>query len=89
MAARLISSQVTMTSTPALIATGMVGVSQVTMHCDNAVKVYIGAADVSTTTGLEIHTGDTLTIHLPEGVKLYGVVQSGSHDLTILHTGGA
>jgi hypothetical protein len=50
--------------------------------------VYVGDAAVTTSTGMELHKGVTVTIWLPEADKLYGVVSSSTQVVTYLHTGG-
>jgi hypothetical protein len=72
-----------------LIAQGLTGASWITLHCESATKVYIGGAAVDDVNGFEIHQNSTITIWLPENIKLYAVVKTGSVDLATIQTGGA
>ena len=84
------SGQVTIAATPTLITTGLIGASWLALHAPaGGNQIYIGGATVSTTTGLELHKGQTVTIWLPENAKLYGIVASGTETLPWLLTGGA
>lgn len=74
--------------TATLITTGVVGASWVALHASGNTQIYIGAAEVTTTTGLELHKANTVTVWLPESGKLYGVVASGTETVTWLLTGG-
>ena len=89
MAAQMISKVTEVGTTAVLIATGMSGASWITLHCESATKVYVGGASVSTANGFEIHPNSTLTLWLPEGIKMYAIVNSGTVDLATIHTGGA
>jgi hypothetical protein len=89
MAAQLISKTTAIGTTPVLIAQGLTGASWITLHCESATKVYIGGDAVDDVNGFEIHPNSTVTIWLPESVKLYAVVKNGSVDLTTIQTGGA
>ncbi len=82
------NGQVTITTEPTLITTGVVGASWVSLHMSGNTTVYVGDAAVTTSTGMELHKGVTVTIWLPEADKLYGVVESSTQVLTYLHTGG-
>jgi hypothetical protein len=89
MAAQLISKTTTVGTTPVLIAQGLTGASWITLHCESATKVYIGGAAVDDVDGFEIHQNSTVTIWLPENIKLYAVVKTGSVALSTIQTGGA
>ena len=89
MAAQLISKTTAVGTTPVLIAQGLTGASWITLHCESATKVYIGGAAVDDVDGFEIHQNSTITIWLPENIKLYAVVKTGSVDLSTIQTGGA
>jgi hypothetical protein len=82
------NGQVTITTEPTLITTGVVGASWLHLHMAGNTTVYVGDAAVTTSTGMELHKGTTVTIWLPEADKLYGVVASSTQVLTYLHTGG-
>jgi hypothetical protein len=89
MAAQMISKTTAVSTTPVLIATGMSGASWITIHCESATKVYVGGATVDDVNGFEIHPNSTVTLWLPEGIKMYAVVKTGSVDLSTIQTGGA
>ena len=89
MAAQMISKTTAVGTTPVLIATGMIGASWITIHCESATKVYVGGASVDDVNGFEIHQNSTVTLWLPEGIKMYAVVKTGSVDLSTIQTGGA
>jgi len=89
MAAQMISKTTAVGTTPVLIATGMTGASWIAIHCESATKVYVGGATVDDVNGFEIHQNSTVTLWLPEGVKMYAVVKTGSVDLSTIQTGGA
>ena len=89
MAAQMISKTTAVSTTPVLIATGMTGASWISIHCESATKVYVGGAAVDDVNGFEIHPNSTMTIWLPENIKLYAVVKTGSVDLSTIQTGGA
>jgi hypothetical protein len=89
MAAQMIAKVTEVGTTPVLIATGMSGASWITLHCESATKVYVGGASVSTANGFEIHQNSTVTLWLPEGIKMYAIVNSGTVDFASIHTGGA
>ena len=89
MAAQMISKTTAVSTTPVLIATGMIGASWITIHCESATKVYVGGATVDDVNGFEIHQNSTVTLWLPEGIKMYAMVKTGSVDLSTIHLGGA
>jgi hypothetical protein len=89
MAAQMISKTTAVSTTPVLIATGMIGASWITIHCESATKVYVGGAAVDDVNGFEIHQNSTVTLWLPEGIKMYAVVKTGSVDLSTIQSGGA
>jgi hypothetical protein len=72
-----------------LIATGLIGASWITIHCESATKVYVGGASVDDVNGFEVHPNSTVTLWLPEGIKMYAVVKTGSVDLSTIQSGGA
>jgi hypothetical protein len=89
MAAQMISKTTAVGTTPVLIGTGMTGASWISIHCESATKVYVGGASVDDVNGFEVHPNSTLTLWLPEGIKMYAVVKTGSVDLSTIQTGGA
>jgi len=76
-------------TTPTYITTGVVGASHVYLHAPaGGNAIYIGDANVTASTGLELHKGTTLEVWLPESAQLYAVVASDTEVLPWLHTGG-
>lgn len=89
MATTITTAQTVIDTTPTLIATGVVGASWLHMHAPaGGNQIYIGDATVSTTTGFELHKGQTVIVWLPESGKIYGVVASATETLPWLLTGG-
>jgi hypothetical protein len=87
--ATIIASQKTVTATPVLIATGLVGASYVYLHSPTGGNtVYIGNSDVTTSNGFALPKDEMHQIWLPEADKLYAVVGSGTETLYVMHTGG-
>ncbi len=87
--ATIIASQQTITSTPTLIATGLVGASYIYLHSPTGGNtVYIGNSDVTSSNGFALPKDEMHEVWLPETDKLYAVVASGSETLYVLHTGG-
>ena len=83
------ASKVTIGTTPTLIATGLNGASWVYLHAPSGGNtVYVGASDVSATTGLELSKGAPIGFWLAETDKLYGIVATGTQPLMVMQTGG-
>ena len=51
------------------------------------VTVYVGASNVSTTSGYPVVTGTSITVKLEKDEKLYGIVASGTQDVNVLRQG--
>ena len=85
----LVSGKATVTSSPTLITTGIVGASWVQLHApQNGNTMYIGPSNVTTNTGFELVKGAVVQIWLAETDKLYAIVATGTESLYYLHTGG-
>lgn len=83
------NSQVTVGTTPVLIATGLVGAFHCYLHSPTGGNaVFIGDADVTSSNGFELPKNEMHEVWLPEADKLYAVVASGTQVLFVLHTGG-
>lgn len=54
---------------------------------DATVTVYIGASDVTTTSGVPLVAGATLTADLGGAEQLYGIVAAGTQAVRVLSTG--
>lgn len=58
---------------------------EIRLHAVSNSAVYLGASDVTTTTGFLLEKDDgAAVINLPPNEKLYGVVASGTETVTIL-----
>jgi hypothetical protein len=89
MATTILSGQLTVTTSPTLIATGVVGASYLYLHAPSGGNaIYIGGSGVTAATGFELHKGTTLEVWLPESGKLYAIVGSSTENLPWLLTGG-
>jgi hypothetical protein len=87
--ATIIASQQTIGTASVLIATGLVGASHVYLHSPTGGNVvYLGNADVTSSTGFALPKNEMHEIWLPEADKLYAVVASGTETLYVMHTGG-
>lgn len=58
-------------------------------HDGNSAKVYLGPSDVTTSTGLELGAGQSLSIPLDDPSKLYAISASGTQTVSVLWVGSA
>jgi hypothetical protein len=81
----MISTTVTVATTPTLLAAGAIGTRTIYLHVIGNTAVYIGGATVTTAAGLatEKHTSP-IPITLRDGDSLYGIVASGTADMRVL-----
>lgn len=80
---------VTITTSPTLIATGLVGASWLYLHAPTGGNtVYVGESGVTTATGYELHKGETATFWLAETDKIYGIVATSTQALMTMQSGG-
>jgi hypothetical protein len=84
----LTTGQTSIGTAATLITTGIVGASYVLLHTSGNTTIYLGGSAVTTSTGLELHKANTVTLWLPQQDSLYGVVSSGTETVTFMHTGG-
>ena len=76
------STQVTVTTTAQVIV-NLDNVTQyVTLHSKGA--TYVGGSGVTSTSGLHVENGDTLSLTIPEGCDLWAITNSGTHTLAVL-----
>lgn len=54
---------------------------------DAAVSVFLGGTGVTTSTGVEVKAGESLTVELNRSEELYGIVSSGTVDVEVLEAG--
>jgi hypothetical protein len=81
--------QLTVTTTPTYIATGLVGPSWLQLHApQNGNSIYVGGTSVSATNGLMLEKGAVIEIWVPEAIGIYAIVATGSETLYWLITGG-
>lgn len=84
-----VAKRVTVGTSPTLLTTGVVGASWVYLHAPvGGNLIYIGAADVATTSGMELPKGALIEIWLAEADKLYAIVGSNTEVLMVFHSGG-
>lgn len=50
--------------------------------------VYLGAADVTTSTGFRLHKDTHVTIRIPERIQLYAVADNAGAIISVLQVGG-
>ena len=85
----LTATNITIGTTATLIATGLNGASWVYLHAPSGGNtIYVGASDVTATTGLELSKGAPIGFWLAETDKLYGIVATGTQPLMVMQTGG-
>jgi hypothetical protein len=81
----MISTTVTVGTTPTLLMAGATGTRTIYLHVVGNTTIYIGGATVTTATGTatEKHTSP-IPIVLRDGDSLYGIVTSGTADMRVL-----
>jgi len=67
------SAQVTVTTSPTLLVAGDAGAEQVNLHAKHT--IYLGGADVTTSTGYQMDNGDKLTLQNHES-PIYAISAS-------------
>jgi hypothetical protein len=84
----LSSAQVTVTSAATLLVSADNDGCRVLVHNKTATVVYLGASDVTASTGMGIDSAaGPVSINLAAGAKLYGIVASGTPTIQILLMG--
>lgn len=79
------SAQVSVGTTATLLVDADNTYREIRLHALSNTSVYLGASDVTTTTGFLLEKDDgAATITVPPNEKLYGVVASGTETVTIL-----
>lgn len=56
----------------------------VEIYNDAAHAIYIGGSNVTTTTGRLINTGDSWSAPLTQGDAIYGITDTGTHQVHVL-----
>lgn len=75
------SSQVTVTTDPTLLVAPDGVAEGVYLHAKHT--MYLGASDVTSSTGFQMDNGDTLTIHNHES-PIYAIAGSGTGTMDVL-----
>jgi len=78
------STQVSVGSTPTLLAAATNFYQTVWLHNSGGGVVYIGAANVSTTNGYKLDNGDKMELPVGDHEALYGVTASGTNTVCVL-----
>jgi hypothetical protein len=83
------SSQVTVTTTAALVLTADTDGCRVIFHVDTNGShiVYLGAEGLTTSTGFSLHPGDNIQVALAPNSKVYAVTGTGTESLQMLIVG--
>ena len=81
----MISTTVTVGTTPTLLMAGATGTRTIYLHVTGNTPIYVGGATVTTATGTatEKHTSP-IPIVLRDGDSLYGIVTTGTADMRVL-----
>ena len=75
------SAQVTVTTSPTLLVAGDAGAEQVNLHSKGT--IYLGGADVTTSTGYQMDNGDKVVLQNHES-PIYGICSSGTPTMQVL-----
>ena len=78
------SAQVSVNSTPTVLAAATNFDQTVWLHNSGGGVVYIGAANVSTTNGYKLDNGDKMELPVGDHEALYGVTASGTNTVCVL-----
>jgi hypothetical protein len=76
--AGVVGGRVTVTTTPTLISQNGSDLGPLLLKNKGVASVYLGAANVATTTGYELEASETLSITLGSNEAIYGIVASGT-----------
>lgn len=85
----IVSSVVTVSTSPTLLGTGGHSVQDlktIIVRNDSGVDLYVGGADVSTANGMRIPTASSITIDLAPNDSLYGIFSAGTNPVQVLIT---
>lgn len=75
------SAQITVTTSPTLLVAGDAGAEQVNFHSKGV--IYLGGADVTTSTGYQMDNGDKVVLQNHES-PIYGICSSGTPTMQVL-----
>ncbi len=87
---RMTSRQVTIGTAATALGEGLVSGSEFHLYCtaSGSQKVFLGNANVTTSTGFELHKNTHVSIHIPERIQLYAVADNAGATVSILQVGG-
>jgi hypothetical protein len=76
------SAQITVTTSPTLLVAGDAGAEQVNLHAKHT--IYLGGADVTTSTGYQMDNGDKVVLQNHES-PIYGIsASSGTMQVLVI-----
>ena len=78
----IFNTQVTVTTTAQVIVNLDDVTQYVTLHSKG--NTYVGNSGVTSTNGLHIENGDTVSLTIPQGCDLWCITGSGTHTLAVL-----
>jgi len=79
------STQTSVTTTATLLVASSTVNRNIVIHSASTTDVYLGASTVSTSTGFLLEKNDgPLTVTVPAGETLHGIVSTGTETVTVL-----
>jgi hypothetical protein len=78
------SAQVTVTTTATLLVAANIMDQTVWLHNQGGGTVYLGDANVTTSNGYKLDTGDKMQLPVGDHEGLYGITASSSHIVAVL-----
>lgn len=79
-AASVISAATTATALHTADADG----AEVALHNSGSATVFVGPSDLTTSTGFPLAAGATVSMRLSPAEAIYGIVASGTEDVSVL-----
>lgn len=79
------TAQKSVTTTATLLVTANRADQSVYLHSSSGI-VYVGNADVTTSTGYKMDNGDKLSMQLSDNESLYGITSSGTATMMVMAT---
>lgn len=78
--------QVTVTTTPTILVDNTAEAEEVHLHASGGQAVFLGDADVNTTAGFQLDSGEKITLQSKNN-PIYGVTNTGSTVVQVLVIG--
>ena len=78
--------QVTVTTTPTILVDNTAEAEEVHLHASGGQAVFLGGADVNTTAGFQLDSGEKITLQSKNN-PIYGVTASGTTVVQVLVIG--